>query len=198
MKARVPSIEQCYELLKRHNVPDHIVRHSEIVRNVAVFLTHELNKKGEYLSMSEIRAAALLHDVTKMESIEKHQNHAKTGKEFLCKVGFPRIGEIVGEHVRIRKERNSQPLSEEEIVNYSDKRVMHTDVVSIKERFSDIRKRYGFQSADKAVDSSRLDSLEYECNHLEEKIFSKLDFGPEELLNLMEAALIGCESGEED
>ncbi len=187
MRAKVPSIEQCYELLKKYNVPDHIIQHSEIVCNVAVFLAHELNKKGEDLSISEIQAAALLHDVTKMEGIEKHQDHAKTGKELLLKDGFPRIGEIVGEHVKLRKERNSQPLSEEEIVNYSDKRVMHTNVVSLEERFTDIRKRYGLRVPGKHI-NERLALIEYECSNLEKKIFTKLDFGPEELSDVMKTS----------
>ena len=197
MKTKIPSIEQCYELLKRYNVPDHIIQHSEMVCNVAVFLTRELNKRGEELSIYEIQAAALLHDVTKMEGIEKHQDHAKIGKELLLKDGFIRIGEIVGQHVKLAEKQNSKPLSEEEIVNYSDKRVMHTNVVSLKERFADIRKRYGPKAPGLHINNG-LAVIEYECYNLEEKIFSKLDFGPEELLNLMEAALIGCESGEED
>jgi len=193
MRAKVPSIDQCYKLLKRYDVPDHIIRHSEMVCNVAVFLACELNKKGEDLSIPEIQAAALLHDMTKMEGIKTHQNHAETGKRLLLKEGFQRIGEIVGEHVKLNKTRTPQPLSEEEIVNYSDKRVMHTNIVSIEDRFTDIKKRYGFQGSGKDI-NNRLDSFEYECNNLEEKIFSKLDFDPEELSNLMEADSIRYES----
>ena len=146
---RVPTNGQCYELLNRYDVPDHIIQHSEMVCKVAVFLADKLNKQGENLSISEIEAAALLHDMTKMQGLKTDQNHAKTCKKLLAKLGFKRIGEIVAEHVKLQEGRNSQPLSEEEIINYSDKRVMHTRVVPLAERFADLWERYGAKGLDK-------------------------------------------------
>ncbi|RLB28119.1 MAG: metal-dependent phosphohydrolase, partial [Deltaproteobacteria bacterium] len=120
-KDKVPSIDQCYKLLEEYNVPDHIIQHSEMVCKVAVFLADKLNKHGEHLIIPEIEAAALLHDITKMEGFSTGQDHAKTGREFLDKLGFKRIGEIMAEHIKLQEGRNSRPLSEEEIINYSDK-----------------------------------------------------------------------------
>ena len=176
----VPSVDESYTLLKQYHVPDHIIQHSEMVCKVAVFLADELNNQGEHLSIAEIEAAALLHDITKMEGIETRQDHAKTGKELLHKLGFKRIGEIVAEHVKLREGRNLLPISEEELINYSDKRVMHTSVVTLSERFFDLQNRYGFKSLDtKIIDRIRM--LESETYTLENKIFSKLNFTPEEL-----------------
>jgi len=180
LKGKVPSIDKCYKLLKRYHVPDHIVQHSKTVCKVAVLLAEELNEQGENLSIPEIQAAALLHDVTKMEGLNAGQDHAKTGKELLVKLGFQRIGEIVAEHIKLQEGRNSPPLSEEEIINYSDKLVMHTRVVSLVERFADLRKRYGRKGMDKNV-MQRIRGLEYETYNLEKRIFAKLDFTPEKL-----------------
>lgn len=181
IKSGAPSNDQCYRLIKEYNVPDHIIQHSEMVCNVAVFLADKLNNQGENLSISEIEAAALLHDMTKMEGFKTGQNHAKTCKKLLADLGFKRIGEIVAEHVKLQEGRNSQPLSEEEIINYSDKRVMHTRVVPLTERFADLWERYGAKGLDKEA-AKRIIQLENETYELENKIFSKLDFTPEELL----------------
>jgi uncharacterized protein len=186
-RSKVPSVEQCYRLLKGYNVPDHIVQHSEMVRKVAGFLADELNKQGENLTIPEIEAAALLHDMTKMEGLRTSQDHAKTGKRLLLRLGFKRIGDIVAEHIRLQEVQNPGPLTEGEIINYSDKRVMHTRVVPLAERFADLRKRYGARGLGKNA-IERIIALEYKSNELERKIFSKLDFTPEDLSHLVERA----------
>ncbi len=103
LRDQVPSVDQCYTLLKRYHVPNHIIQHSEMVYKVAVFLADKLNSHGEHLIIPDIEAAALLHDITKMEGIKTHQDHAKTGEELLHKLGFKRIGEIVAEHVKLQE-----------------------------------------------------------------------------------------------
>ena len=180
LRDKVPSVDESYKLLKQYHVPDHIIQHSEMVCNVAVFLANELNNQGENLSINEIEAAALLHDITKMEGIEKHQDHAKTGKDLLQKLGFKRIGKIVAEHIKLQEGQNSMSISEEELINYSDKRVMHTKVVTLSERFTDLHGRYGFKNLDTKI-INRIRLLESATYKLENKIFSKLSFTPEEL-----------------
>jgi uncharacterized protein len=177
---KVPSVDESYTLLKKYHVPDHIIQHSEMVCKVAVFLANALNNNGENLSIKKIEAGALLHDITKMEGMKTHQDHAKTGKDLLQKIGFKRIGEIVAEHIKLREGRSSVSISEEEIINYSDKRVMHTKVVTLSERFSDLQQRYGFKKLDTKI-INRIRLLESETYKLENKIFSKLNFTPEEL-----------------
>jgi len=186
-RSKVPSVDQCYRLLKGYNVPDHIILHSEMVCKVAGFLAGELNKQGANLSIPEIEAAALLHDMTKMEGLMTSQDHAKTGKRLLLRLGFNRVGDIVAEHIRLQEVQNPRPLTEGEIINYSDKRVMHTRVVPLAERFADLRKRYGARGLGKNA-IERIIALEYKSYALERKIFSKLDFTPEDLSHLVERA----------
>jgi uncharacterized protein len=182
---KLPSHDQCYQLLKQYRVPEHIIRHSEAVCKVAVFLAGSLNENGEDLNMPEIEAAALLHDITKMEGIESRRDHAQTGKRLLAELGFRRIGEIVGEHIRLQPGRESRTVSEEEIINYSDKRVMHTQIVTLQERFDDLESRYGLKGLDKEA-TERIRALEQKTYDVEKKIFSKLNFPPEELVQRMQ------------
>jgi len=155
-----------------------------MVCKVAVFLAEKLNMQGENLSIPEIEAAALLHDMTKMQGLETGQNHAKTCRELLAELGFKRIGEIVAEHIRLQQGRHSRQLREEEIINYSDKRVMHTGVVTLAERFADLWERYGARGLNKDA-AKRIIKLENETYELENRIFSKLDFTPEDIPDLI-------------
>jgi uncharacterized protein len=140
---KVPSVDQCYRLLAGCHVPDHIIQHSEMVCKVAVFLAEALNRQGENIDIPEVKAAALLHDITKMEGIKTGQDHAKTGQELIRNLGFKRIGQIVAEHIKLQEGRKSLSISEEELINYSDKRVMHTTIVTLSERFADL---HGYRS----------------------------------------------------
>jgi len=184
LKDTVPSVGESYTLLKKYHVPDHIIQHSEMVCKVAVFLAKELNNQGEHLSIAEIEAAALLHDITKMEGLKTRQDHPKTGKELLHKLGFKRIGEIVSEHVKLHEGRNySVRYLKRNLLITQSKRVMHARVVTLSERFSDLQQRYGFKNLDtKTINRIRI--LESETYELENKIFSKLNFHPREVIKL--------------
>jgi len=65
--------------------------------------------------------------------------------------------------------------------------VMHTRVVPLTERFADLWERYGAKGLDKEA-AKRIIQLENETYELENKIFSKLDFTPEEILDLIDRA----------
>lgn len=182
----VPSADRCYELLSRYEVPAHIVQHSEVVCKVAVLLAEALNEKGANLRIAEIRAAALLHDMTKIEGLKEGQDHAKTGNRLLAELGFARIGKIVAEHIKLKRRRRCGRISEEEIINYSDKRVMHTKVVTLAERFYDLKRRYGLSGMDENA-MRRIRAFEDKSYELENRIFAKLDFSPQELSAVLSA-----------
>jgi hypothetical protein len=79
------------------------------------------------------------------------------------------------------KEADPSCVSEEEIVNYADKRVMHDRIVPLEERFSDLKARYGQDQ--KAVDY--LERLQKEIYGIENKIFSILQIDPNDLQRLL-------------
>jgi len=176
----IPSRNQCLELLRTHNVPRNIISHSLIVSRVAVFLAKELNKKGFDLNIDEIEAAALLHDIKKIDSLKTGTGHAHDGWLLLRKLGYDEVAEIVKQHVFLDPNDDSSQIKEEEIVNYSDKRVRHSEIVPLKERFEYLKGRYGKDEESIKV----INNLEQKAFEIENKIFSYIDFKPEEIPKL--------------
>ena len=78
------------------------------------------------------------------------------------------------------REGDPSSVSEEEIVNYADKRVMHDRIVSLEERFSDLKERYG--RIQRAMDY--LERLQKEIYGIENKIFFILQMNPDDLQDL--------------
>jgi putative nucleotidyltransferase with HDIG domain len=159
---------------------ENIIAHSLEVAKVALFISTELNKRGQRISLNLVEAASLLHDLTKTECLKTKEDHAKTCSHLLKEIGYERVGEVVGQHIWLRTEGDPLSISEEEIVNYADKRVMHDHIVSLEERFNDLKDRYGRDQ--RAIDY--LDRLEREIYRIEHKIFFILQIDPNDLLHL--------------
>jgi len=140
---QIPTTEQCYQLMCEMKMLEHIVEHSMQVCRVAIYLAHQLSKKpGIHLEQDLIKAAALLHDITKTRSIDTGEDHSLTGSEFLTERGYPEVAHLVRQHVRL--DRYSDDIaSAAEVVNYADKRVLHDRIVSLNKRFKYILERYG-------------------------------------------------------
>lgn len=177
----IPTRKRCFEILDTYNVPKNIVNHSRTVCTIAVFLAKELNNKGSNLNVNLIEAAALLHDIKKMDGLIKGTSHAHEGWRLLRRIGYSKVADIVKQHVILEDNNDSSKIIEAELVNYSDKRVRHSRVVTLKERFDDLKKRYGRDK--EAIEF--INSLERTAFEIEKKIFSNLDFKPEELPKLI-------------
>jgi len=173
----IPSKEECLRLMGEYGMLENIVSHSLKVARVALFLSVELNKKGQRIDTGLVEAASLLHDLTKTECLRTKEDHALTGSQLLKGMGYERVGEIVAQHIWLGKEEDSLSVSEEEIVNYADKRVMHDRIVSLEERFSDLKERYGENL--RAMDY--LGRLQKEIYGIENKIFFILQIDPDHL-----------------
>jgi len=159
---------------------ENIVSHSLEVAKVALFLSVELNKKGQRIDLHLVEAASLLHDLTKTECLKTEEDHAQTGSQLLKGMGYERVGEIVAHHIWLGREGDPSSLSEEEIVNYADKRVMHDRIVSLEERFSDLKDRYGRHQRG----TDYLEQLEKEIYGIENRIFLILQTDPNDLQHL--------------
>jgi len=140
---QIPTLEQCYQLMGAMKMMDHIVCHSLQVCRVATYLTQSLNARHHRLNYESIRAAALLHDITKTRSFKTEENHAVTGGQFLAEQGYPEVGELVRQHVRLDAYPESVTLGEAAIINYADKRVLHDRIVSLDKRLDYILEKYG-------------------------------------------------------
>ncbi len=176
----IPAREECLRLMNQYGMLGNIIDHSIEVANVALYLSKQLNKKGQHINVLLVEAASLLHDLTKTESFETKQDHAWTGSRVLKEIGYEKVAEVVAQHIWLSHEVDPLFVSEEEVVNYADKRVMHNRVVSLAERFKDLRDRYG-----RDPEGIRyLRRMERVVQEIEQKIFSILQIDPNELQSL--------------
>jgi putative nucleotidyltransferase with HDIG domain len=139
---RIPSPEECAELMAKYCMLPNIIAHSRQVMRVALAITDNL-KSGVSINRNLVIAAALLHDITKTRALTTREPHDQSGGELLQELGFTSIGEIVKQHVILPDFNPQEKLAEREIINYSDKRVMHDRIVSLGERVEDLIARYG-------------------------------------------------------
>lgn len=132
----------------------------------------------ECLDEELVLAGALLHDIAKAACLESRGDHAREGGRVLRELGYPEIASIVERHVDLGPWSAEGPVTEAELLNYSDKRVRHEEVVSLAERFHDLLARYGKGHAEAELRIRRNWRV---MEELEEKIFRRLPFGPEEV-----------------
>jgi putative nucleotidyltransferase with HDIG domain len=175
----IPNREECLRLMGEYGMLENIFAHSLQVAKVALFISIELNKKDQRVDLGLVEAASLLHDLTKTECLKTKENHAQTGYQLLKRMGYERVGEVVAQHIWLGEE-DPAAVSEEEIVNYADKRVKHERIVSLEERFNDLKVRYGKDQL--AIDY--LERMEKEVYKIENKIFFILQIDPHDLQHL--------------
>ena len=168
---------------------EHIVAHSLQVCRVGMCLVDHLKAQGIHLDGQLAQAAALLHDITKTRSFKTAENHALSGGQFLADAGFPEVGDLVRQHVRLDDYSKHKSLAEVEIINYADKRVLHDRIVKLEERMDYIMEKYGRQPEHKR----RIRLLWQKTEDLEEQIFSYLPFSPNDLNDHLTALDISSE-----
>ena len=170
----IPSRTQCMELLGQFDMPQHIRRHSLLVAEVALLLAVRLNQNSSGLDLRLIEAAALLHDVGKVSSLKTGENHAVLGAQMIQGLVAPAVARIVEEHISLDSSQVAGPVTESLIVNYSDKRVRHDQVVLLEERYYDLIERYAKGPSHVQFLRHKLDL----CFALERTIFSHLTIEP--------------------
>ena len=177
----IPSERDCFGLLEKYQTPPHIVLHSKKVWDVAKVLAEGLRVKRIPLDMPLVRASCLLHDIGKYPCILDGTGfHDVRGEQILQEEGFPAVARIVVQHVILTADPG-EGLKEEHVLFYSDKRVVHDQLVSLDERFVYLQETYGKTSG--AV--KRLLAMKNETIRLEQQIFLHLDFKPAEVVGLL-------------
>jgi len=180
---RIPTQKQCFLLMCEMKMMDHIVLHSMQVCRVATFLTEHLNSRQSRLNYDLIRAAALLHDITKTRSFNTEENHALTGGQLLAEQGYPEVGDLVRQHVRLDEYPDPATLGEAQILNYADKRVLHDRIVDLDKRLDYIMERYGKLPEHQ----ERIRWLWQKTLDLEKKIFFHISLRPQDLNRVLNA-----------
>lgn len=183
----VPNRAECLGLMDRYGMLRNIVDHSLTVTRVACFLSTELNKKGQRIDLEVVEAAALLHDLAKTECLRTQQDHAQQGFRLLKSLGYEKVAHVVAQHIEVSSGGNAAFVTEEEVVNYADKRVQHDRIVSLEQRFRDLKDRYGHVKS--ALEQmARMERATYA---IEGKIFFILGLNPDDLQCLQDDKVDG-------
>lgn len=177
----IPGEKECLALLDRYNTPQHIILHSQKVWKVGRLLAEGLLRSNYPVDLALIRASCLLHDIGKFPCIvEGKGHHDVRGGQILQQEGFPAVARIVAQHVVLQGSKED-PIREEHVVFYSDKRVVHDEVVSLDDRFQYLLNTYGKIP----LAEERLDAMREETVRLETAIFLLLDFDPYDVIRLL-------------
>ena len=138
----LPTPEQCYALWDTHEMLDNIKEHSRQVGRVARRVAEHIKAQGVVsVDVDLAESGAFLHDIAKSITIQKGGSHSKMGRKIVLEEGYSEaLGNVVLKHgLNVFGEGLT---IEEQIVNYADKRVRHDEIVTLEERFEDLKKRY--------------------------------------------------------
>jgi len=138
------SEKSCLELLKKERVPENVIRHSQAVRRVAVYLAKLLMKGGIKVDVELVDRAALLHDICKIRFVktDKEPFHPDEGAKLLRKHGLNKIADIVEANGSSAVLNGKIDSWEKKLMCYADARVVGDNITGLKERFEYLRKRY--------------------------------------------------------
>ncbi len=109
----IPDREECLsivdqELPEAHPIRDHLIQVAMTARTLARAVSDPVN-------VDLVIAAGLLHDIKRLE-----KNHAKAGATLIQELGFPRVAEVIGQHMNIALDLQA-PVRETELVYFADK-----------------------------------------------------------------------------
>jgi uncharacterized protein len=182
----IPAVNECLALMDQYGMLNNIRQHSFIVARVAETLVREIAHHSETAppppDLDLVLAGALLHDIAKTTCLDGSCQHDEEGMRICCRHGYPEVGQIVREHVLLKSftpdeyERGHFPARE--IIYYADKRVRHTEIVSLEERYDYIIDIY---SRKNEVIKKRIRQNFDRCSELEQYLFKFLPFYPAEL-----------------
>jgi len=136
---KIPSREECLSILNKNKTPSNVIEHSKAVCKVTEEIADNLIEKGIKIDKGLVIAASLLHDIER-----EKKEHIMEGAKLIKNMGFPEVAKVMSKHSLYKIENPlKQPKTyEEKIVFYADKRVKGSKIVSLEERFRDLKERY--------------------------------------------------------
>lgn len=149
----IPAKEECLKILKASNVPDNVVAHSKAVHDFAMKVADLLQKRGISINRDLVGAAALLHDIKKMNA----KKHESEGAELVESFGYSEVAPLIKKHglSNLGKDDYTPKTWEEKVVFYADKRVKSDKIVSLEQRFEYIKQRYKWEDIEKELDFTK-------------------------------------------
>ncbi len=139
-----PSLGQCLAWLDEWDVPDNVRAHSAVVANSAYVLAVLMRNRGILVDPVLTHRGGLLHDIDKIATLKMDGAHGRMGAEFLDAQGYPRLAEILREHIMTRVMRpEAQDWGwEVRLVFFCDKLVEGDGIVPFDQRLAALRTRY--------------------------------------------------------
>ncbi len=200
------TITEAKKLLKKYRVPANVLAHILRVTALCLYLGQKLKRNGIRINLPALKKAALLHDLVKIcdfkdlnqsgfgqkvnsadlklwrDLIKKYgeTGHVEAAYQILKDLNEHNLAEIVRKHkfsCLIDPDPSRRPVTwEEKILYYADKRTKHDWIVSVRERISDLNKRYA-----KNPLSEKSKSIGMAIHKLERKLCQTAGLKPEDL-----------------
>ena len=128
-----PSMEECLAFMELADTPESVQQHSETVAKVVAMLAGQLKDRIP-LDLASLRAAALLHDMSRTEP-----GHAEKGASILETWGFPETADLVRYHMDLPEE---EPLlSGRSLLYLADKLTDDKGLVSLAKKRENMEKK---------------------------------------------------------
>jgi molybdenum cofactor cytidylyltransferase len=140
-ESRIPTEAECLALMDEIDLAPTVRNHSLVVQKFALCLADDLAKQGVKVDKNLVSAAALLHDIMKLDA---QFCHGIEGGEFLRKKGFHEVASVVEKHClnNLDDPYFVPRTTEEKLLMYADLRVGTGKIVSLSERFKYIKEKY--------------------------------------------------------
>jgi len=153
-----PSLGQCLAWLDEWDVPDNVRAHSAVVANSAYVLAVLMRNRGILVDPVLTHRGGLLHDIDKIATLKMDGAHGRMGAEFLDAQGYPRLAEILREHImtRVMRPEARDWGWEVKLVFFCDKLVEGDGIVPFDQRLDALKIRYPYyvekmESAESAI-----------------------------------------------
>ena len=133
----IPNEAEARELLNIHK-PDNplIMGHARAVASVGKAIGKALNRAGRGVNVPLTAAAGMLHDIARGQP-----DHARKGAEWIAASGFPKVADVVRQHMDLVFEP-SAGVHEAEVVYLADKMVSGSGIVPLQTRKALKEKRF--------------------------------------------------------
>ena len=178
----VPNAEEARRILAARRLPDGVVTHSEGVARVAREAARLLQSAGIPLDLGLVEAAALLHDIDKLETRAGRGIHGAAGAATLEAMGFAELAPPVASH----------PLSAllddarfprgwpSVVISVADKHVAQ-DFLTVDQRLEDMALRYPAFRAE-------IDAARRPAHRLEAELADAIGMPPADLVEALRHA----------
>lgn len=135
----IPTRDICFSLWDTYNLPEKKRHHSQLVSELALFFTDQLNAKHPELEINRtlVEASALLHDIDKAIPRLEGETHPQTGVRILRSLNYSEVSDIIKHHsvTAILQEETKPKRWEEKVLFLADKMVKNA-IISVDDRFA--------------------------------------------------------------